>query len=127
MLKPSNPSERLAGSIIIGLLIGSLVVLGIWFYTSKIQDQKSLSLEQALYVTDWDITKIYGPGTPQQASIVKQFQAYGGEQLKFDRPILYRMDGNTSGSLSDGILLMSFDPTHPETALYLKAGNNSNQ
>ncbi|MGJ8655324.1 MAG: hypothetical protein ACSHX6_02650 [Akkermansiaceae bacterium] len=115
----TNKSERLAGVILISLLYSILAVSFIWFYLRKTHTPTPLPIESAMYVTDWNITKIYGPGTPQQATIVEKFQSTG-KQLTFITPVLYRM-GATHSDSAEGILMIGFDPTHPETAHQLKA------
>lgn len=121
MKPPNKKSERIAGIILSVLLFGGLVIGAIWFYQYKAREARLMSIEEAMYVTDWDITTIYGPRTPQQARIVKQFRSYGGDKLEFDAPVLYRMHASASGNTGEGILLMGFDPKNPETAFHLKA------
>lgn len=121
MKTPTKKSERMAGIILIGLLCGALAIGGVWFYHYKKQEAKLMPIEEAMYVTDWDISKIYGPGTPQQAKIVAQFRSSGGDKLEFDSPVLYRMNGSISGNSGEGILLLGFDPNRPEMAHSLKA------
>ena len=121
MKTPTKKSERMAGIILIGLLFGAIAIGAIWFYHYKTQESKLMPIEEALYVTDWEITKVYGPGTPQQTKIVEQFRSSGGDKLEFDSPVLYRMNGSMSVSSGEGILLLGFDPSHPEMAHSLKA------
>ncbi len=104
-----------------GLLFGAIAIGAIWFYHYKKRETKLIPIEEAMYVTDWDITKIYGPGTLQQAKIVAQFKSSGGDNLEFDSPVLYRMNGSTSGNSGEGVLLLGFDPSRPEMAHSLKA------
>jgi hypothetical protein len=114
----------MAGTILVGLLLAAITIGGIWFYLYKQNESKNIPMipiEEAMYVSDWNITKIYGPGTPQQAEIVDQFKSYGGDGLKFYSPVLYRMNGSSSDNPREGILLLGFDPKHPEMALQLKA------
>jgi hypothetical protein len=67
----------------------------------------TMPLEQALWVTDREVTRIYAPGTPDQ---------------RFQAPLLYRMGMSSSGKASEGVLMIGFDPRHPEMALGLKSG-----
>lgn len=120
MNKPSNKkSERFAGIILISLLFGVIAVGSIWFYLHKTNTPKTIPIETALYVSNYDITKIYGPGTPQQATILKKLKL-NGNQTQFNSYVLYRM-GADSGDTDEGILMLGFDPANPETAHQLKS------
>ncbi len=93
---------------------------GTWLIVKK-REPQTLPLEDALWVCDWKITKIDGPGTQEQASIVKQFRAAGLSDLKFTAPILYRMGGSASKGPREGILMDPFDPRYPDNARALAA------
>ena len=115
----NKKSERLAGTILISLLFSALAISAVWYYLHKTQTPESIPIERAMYVTDWNISKIYGPGTPQQSTIVEKFKSTG-KQLTFITPVLYRM-GADPGDTNEGILMIGFDPANPETAHQLKA------
>ena len=120
MNSPSNKkSKRLARITLLSLLCGALAVSAVWLYLHKTHDTKNIPIEKALYVSDWDITKIYGPGTPQQASILKKLKL-NGTQTQFNSYVLYRM-GADPGDTNEGILMVGFDPANPETAHQLKS------
>jgi hypothetical protein len=84
----------------------------------------TMPLEQALWVTDREVTRIYAPGTPEQRSIAWQFRSTGSvaADQRFQAPLLYRMGMSSSGKASEGVLMIGFDPRHPEMALGLKSG-----
>jgi len=114
-------THRFAAATLTGMTI-AMVVIGISWWVAK--NPQTRPLQEALWVCDWDITKIYGPGTPEQAAIVEQFRAKGLSNLKFTAPILYRMETSSSGDSRDpreGILMSPFDPKHPEAARALAA------
>ena len=121
MKTPLTKPERAAGIILIGLLLGAMVTGSISLYHNKKKESQGISIEDAMYVTDWEITKIYSPGTPQQAKIVSQLQSMRDSKIFFDCPILYRMNGSSIENAGEGVLLSPFDPKYPEMALYLKA------
>jgi|GEM_PF-3633549 len=80
----------------------------------------SLSFADALYVTNKDITKIYGPGTTVQQNILAQMTTQKGiSEMKLPQPFLYRM-GLTPGDSDEGILMLPFSPAHPEMATQMK-------
>ena len=85
---------------------------------SQKQDSLQMPLKEALYVSDWDITKIYGPGTPQQTSIISKLNLKEPKEL-YNGYVLYRM-GADPGDSSEGILMLGFAPKNPQTALQLK-------
>ena len=113
-------SARIAGVILVGIALGVLVIGLVWYFENREDDTALLPIEEAMYVTDWEITKIYGPGTLQQAKIVEQFNSARDEEITFENPVLYRMPGEGSSS-SDGIMLFGFDPNRPEMARHLKS------
>ncbi len=120
MSSPSPKSERLAGIILIGLLLSAITIGGGWFFLEMQNESKNIPIEKAMYVSDWNITKIYGPGTPQQAKIVEQFKARGSRNLEFGGYVLYRMPNKISDTFDEGILLLGFDPKNPKSTLQLK-------
>ncbi len=80
----------------------------------------SLSLADALYVTNKDITKIYGPGTTVQQNILAQLTTQKDiSEMKLPHPFLYRM-GLTPDESNEGILMLYFSPAHPEMAEQLR-------
>lgn len=91
-----------------------------WFIHSN-HIRTFLSLDDALWVSDWNVTSIYGPGTKEQNDIVQQLRVSGREFGQFKTPILYRMGGDSSMKSSEGILMIPFDPNRPQDALALKA------
>ncbi len=97
-----------------------IVIGGVWRVVKK-REPQTRQLEHILWVFDWNMTKIDGPGSQEQASIVKQFRAAGLSDLKFIAPILYRMSGSASGDPREGILLYAFDPQNPDNARALAA------
>jgi hypothetical protein len=99
----------------IGLFFGCIVVAGFAAHLEYRKPSK-ISIEQALWVTDWEIQRIYAPGTPEQRSIVAQL----GEELEFDSPVLYRMGGTSAAGASEGLMLFGFDPSRPEMAQAMK-------
>jgi lipopolysaccharide export system protein LptC len=116
---PSSPkSERMAGTILIALLLAVVVIGAFWFYLHKKNEKEVISIEEAMYVSDWDITKIYGPGTPEQAVAVKKFKSQG--KIDFTSPVLYRMGKDKNINSNEGVLLLPFDPKNPKMALQLK-------
>jgi hypothetical protein len=79
-----------------------------------------LSFADALYVTDKDITTIYGPGTTVQKNILAQFNTQKDiAKMELPHPFLYRM-GLTPDESDEGILMLYFSPEHPETAKQLR-------
>ncbi|MBB5351824.1 hypothetical protein HNR46_002063 [Haloferula luteola] len=112
--------HRFAEAISTGLVV-TAAGIGITWHFVENRELKTRPLEDALWVCDWDVTKIYGPGSPEQASVVKQFRNGGLTNLKFAAPTLYRMGGSSSHDSREGILMVPFDPRHPETARALVA------
>lgn len=101
-------------------LTGLSIVAGVLLFSAP-NHQPALSLEDALWVSDWEISKIYGPGTTEQQTIVRQLRSSGLKDADFDTFILYRMGGSSSMNSNEGLLLMPFDPSRPQDALALKA------
>jgi hypothetical protein len=120
MKLPRKRSERIAALILIGILFGLIVVAGLAVYLAN-QKPTAIPIEQALWVTDWEIERIYGPGTPEQQMIVAQF----GSDLEFEAPVLYRMGRPSASNPSEGLLLYGFDPDHPEMAKLLAAAQEA--
>jgi hypothetical protein len=83
-------------------------------------DTPPLSFADALYVTNKDITKVYGPGTTVQQNILAQFQTQNDiSEMKLPQPVLYRM-GIPPDESNEGILMLYFSPAHPEMAKQLR-------
>ena len=120
MKLPQKRSERIAALILIGLFLGVTVVAGIGAYLIN-RTPRLIPLEDALWVTDWNLEKIHGPGTPQQLMILRQLTGPEGPKLNFSAPVLYRMGGTNTSQVTEGILLYGFDPKRPEMALMLAA------
>lgn len=110
--------HRSAAVFVAGIAIALALAWGAW-QGFKNWSPQTKTLEEALWVCDWSITRIYGPGTQEQASVVDQFRSVGLAKLEFTAPILYRMGGPRDGDPREGILLNPFDPRHPESALAL--------
>ena len=110
------PNIRFLGCIgaILLLLVTSFYVY--WIVNLK---GKEYPLEDVLYVSNWEITKIYGPGTETQAAIVKKFSAIGIET--YDTTLLYRMGGKNTMDGNEGVILSPFNPQSPQDALKLKS------
>jgi LPXTG-motif cell wall-anchored protein len=119
MKLPKTGIQRKAALILIGLFGGFIVIIGYSVFL-KLKKPTMISIDKALYVSDWDITTIYGPGTPQQKAIVIQMD----KDLKFDAPVLYRIGGSSAGNPSDGYFLYGFDPRRPERAKEILSPSN---
>lgn len=116
-LKPRLP--KLAAMV----LVGTLACCAGFKWWLDHRSARTVPLEQALWVTDREITRIYSPGTPEQQAIVAQFRSMGNTAAwqGFHAPLLYRMGMSSSGEPSDGVVIIGFDPRHPEMALALKS------
>jgi hypothetical protein len=125
MQLPKKGKERLAALIMIGLFGGVVVFTGLSIFMNS-KKRPKIPIEQAMWVTDWDIERIYGPGSPEQQKIVNQFRKLG-DPLEFNAPVLYRMGASSAGNPSEGILLIGFDPKRPETARVLAASQQAQQ
>jgi hypothetical protein len=115
---PQKRSERIAALILIGLFLGVSAVVGIGFYLAN-RKADEIPLKDALWVTDWNIEEIHGPGSLQQERILIQLNGPEWTKLKFTAPVLYRIPEGVPHP-SEGLLLYGFDPDHPEMALALK-------
>lgn len=103
------------------ILVLCLVTLLGWGLYKSSRDssaEKFIAVEDGLYVTDWSVSKIFGPGTERQQQYVKQFQYMGIEKL--EAPILYRIGVQQTAGGEEDILLAPFDPSRPESALALR-------
>jgi len=115
-MKPT-PKVRLLLSIIVIVTAGSYIAYKM--PNSLTAQEPSYPLTNVLFVSDWEITQIYGPGTAQQQRIVEQFQALG--ITSFNSPVLYRAGGKNTANGQEGLILAPFDPQNPKSALKLKA------
>lgn len=113
---PQNRPKRLAAVILSGLLGGVVLITGFLLLLNP-QTQKRIPIAQALWVTDWEIQHLYGPGTTRQQKIVDLL----GSHLEFEAPVLYRMGGSGSHDPSEGLLIYGFDLKRPEMAKALAA------
>jgi hypothetical protein len=104
-------------------VILATVCSGVYWSGSGKPNLVTNTLEESLWVCDWEVTKIYAPGSKEQASVVRQLRTLGLPELAFDRPVLYRMGGSTFQNPSEGILMIPFDPRHPEIARALIASS----
>lgn len=118
MKLPQKKSERAAALILIGLFLGVPVVGGIGVYLAH-RKPSVIPLSEALWVTDQNVEKIYGPGSPEQKRILIQMTGSDWTALKLTAPVLYRVPEGAPHP-SDGLLIYGFDPDHPETAQALK-------
>lgn len=108
-------------AILVGICAATAIVCIIFGIIRSSYTEDLLSLDEALWVSDWNITTIYGPGTKEQRTIVQKLRSTGREFSEFDAPVLYRMGGNYSMNSSEGIVMIPFDPLRPQGALALKA------
>lgn len=117
-----NRKRRLGLASMIGVLCGVMISGGItWYLYSR--GPETRPLEMVLWVCDEEVKYIYGPGTPEQKSIVKQLKATGFPEKRYSTPILYRMGAGSSSPAPQGILMIPFDPEQPEMALGLISDN----
>ncbi len=107
---PNERNERRSAVVLIGLLFG-VVLVSLSLIVMKFKTSKRWTIEQALWVTDKEMKNFYGPGTPQQQAIVDLL----GADLEFSEPVLYRM-GCKGSDTNEGLIMLGFDPTHPEAA-----------
>jgi len=109
------------GAFAIGFfIVAAVVAVAVWVLRVESRPA-SLTLEDALWVSDWDITALHGPGTEEQRDIVRQLLAFDHDFGRFETPILYRMGGSSAVGAPEGILLIPFDPRRPEDAFELRA------
>jgi len=112
---------RWGRAFIIGILAAAAIVgAAIWLLHSK-RSQTFLSLDDALWVSDWGVTTIYGPGTKEQREIIRQLHASGHRFGPFETPVLYRMGGSSPTRSSEGMVMAPFNPNRPRDALALKS------
>jgi len=104
------------------VLTGALLLLfvsSLYVYWVMCAKGKEYPLEDVLYVTNWEITKIHGPGTAEQAAIVKKFGELGIKT--YNTTLLYRMGGKNTMDGNEGVILTPYDPHSPKDALKLKS------
>ena len=118
MKLPQKRSERIAALILIGLFLGVSVVVGISFYLAN-DKARVIPLRDALWVTDQNVEKIYGPGSPEQEQILIQLTGPEWTNLKLRAPVLYRIPDGV-GHSSDRLIIYGFDPSRPEMAQSLR-------
>jgi hypothetical protein len=116
-----TPTSRIVKIVVLlsGLTAASLMLIERW-RTPDVQPGGTLPLEKALWVSDWDITKIYGPGTPEQQAIVQRLKATEAAAMTFSEPVLYRSGGSQTTQGNQGIVMIPFNPKDPKAALVLK-------
>lgn len=115
--KKSNSNLR---SFIIFTLALTLAVVVVSFIV-KARSPRTMSLEEALWVSDWELEAFYAPGSPTQKLIVKQLErSMEVSEFETSEFVLYRMGGRAHSDSIEDILLYGFDPTHPEMAQALK-------
>ena len=112
MKLPQKRSERIAALILIGLFLGVSVVVGIASYLVN-GKARVIPLRDALWVTDQNIEKIYGPGSLEQEQILIQLTGPEWTNLKLRAPVLYRIPDGFAHS-SDRLIIYGFDPNRPE-------------
>ena len=100
-------------------LVSTSTVIALAFNLIAPFSPKEYPLKDVLYVSNWDITKIYGPGTEEQMQIVKAFEAIG--ITNYNSTVLYRMGGKNSFNGAEGLILAPFNPNKPESARVLIA------
>jgi len=106
-------------TIFVALLLGAGLITGILMTVDdRISAAPSLPVETSLYVSDWEIKKIYGPGTSEQKQMVNIFREIGISG--FSTPFLYRMGGSASENGSEAIMMWPFRPEKPHEALTMK-------
>jgi hypothetical protein len=119
-----NPINRWARLLFTSISLSALTVFALFLfckYQLSPTPQNTLSFADALYVTNKDITKIYGPGTSVQQNIAAQFLTQEGiSDMKLPQPFLYRM-GLNPGDGKEGTLLFPFSPAQPEMAKLLRS------
>lgn len=119
MKLPKNGSEHVAGLILSGLFLGVIAITGSLLLLKNLKPAK-MPIEQALWVSDWEIENFYGPGIPEQQRIVEQLSKHMGDNLEFEEHVIYRM-GVTAADSSEGVLIYGFDPERSEMARQLAA------
>ncbi len=101
------------------IILGAFAMLTFCKHQLNLDSNPRLSLADALYVTDTEVTKIYGPGTRVQQHIIEQLKTQKTmNEITFTQPFVYRM-GLDSGDTNEGIILMNFSPAHPQMAKLL--------
>jgi hypothetical protein len=115
----SQSSWGLARPVSLGFTLGALTVALLWGWQSNqnARFRREAPIEEALWVSNWDITKVYGPGTPEQTAVVAKLKEFGLSEVRFGEPILYRM--GPAATAGQAILMSPFDPLNPKRASLL--------
>jgi len=91
MTATSRSSWGFVRTVSLGITLGAATVALLWAWQSKqtARFQTEAPIEQALWVSNWDVTKVYGPGTPEQTAVVAALEKESGlGDIRFGEPIL---------------------------------------
>jgi len=120
MTTTSQSSWRLARTVALGFTLGAATVALLWAWQSKQSARFRIEapIEQALWVSNCNVTRVYGPGTPEQIAVVAALKEFapGVGDLRFSEPMLYRMGAEAAAIEGEGILMTPFDPGNPKQA-----------
>jgi hypothetical protein len=117
-IKAQN-SWGLARTVSLGFTLGAVTVALLWGWksTQTARFRKEAPIEEALWVSNWDVTRVYGPGTAEQTAVVAKLKEFGLGEVRFGEPILYRM--GPAATAGQAILMSPFDPLNPKRASLL--------
>lgn len=123
------PHPHLVNKSLFFLGLGILILTMGYGFISHRRSEKLMNLEQALWVTDWELETLYAPGSTTQRAITEQLHlgALNCSEYKVSDFILYRMGGTAVSNPREGILLYNFNPEYPEMMNLLRAGNDKTQ